>query len=254
MEAVRCGKRKPPQPMKGWIGGASVSSEIVATAIEQLGLRSLQAVYGMTEVSGTVSMSPLGAPREVAGSNRSRSVSESLEVGIFNNDGEKLGCGATGEIWVRGYPVMLGYYGDNEATRRALSPDGWFKTGDLGILDADGYLRIVGRKKEMFIVGGANAYPAEIERILQSHPEVRQAVVVGVADGRLGEVGFAFIQWKTTDTGSVPELTRFARANMADYKVPRFFEVVASFPMTSTGKIVRAELAARAAKSSLATS
>ena len=118
-------------------------------------------------------------------------------------------------------------------------PDGWFRTGDLGSMDDAGYLKITGRLKEMFIVGGTNAYPAEIERLLQAEPEVKQAVVVGVPDRRLGEVGFAFIQLHEGQALETALLTERLRARMADYKVPRFVEFVAEFPRTTTGKIQR---------------
>ena len=141
---------------------------------------------------------------------------------------------------------MQGYYRDPKATSEVMTSDGWFKTGDLGSFDGAGYLKITGRKKDMFIVGGSNAYPAEIERMLQSHPAVRQAVVVGVPDRRLGEVGFAFLELNDGSSVDAVQLGAFCRGVMADYKVPRYFEFVTEFPKTTTGKIQRATLARQA--------
>ncbi|RZL64899.1 MAG: hypothetical protein EOP81_06455, partial [Variovorax sp.] len=124
--------------------------------------------------------------------------------------------------------------------------DGWFRTGDLGVFDEAGYLKITGRLKDMFIVGGSNAYPAEIERMLQSHPQVKQAVVVGVPDRRLGEVGMAFVQLHEGEAVEAPALSAYCRERMADYKVPRHIRFVDDFPRTPTGKIQRFILAGQA--------
>ncbi|RZL60526.1 MAG: AMP-binding protein, partial [Variovorax sp.] len=124
--------------------------------------------------------------------------------------------------------------------------DGWFRTGDLGVFDEAGYLKITGRLKDMFIVGGSNAYPAEIERMLQSHPQVKQAVVVGVPDRRLGEVGMAFVQLHEGEVVEAPALSAYCRERMADYKVPRHIRFVDDFPRTPTGKIQRFVVAGQA--------
>jgi fatty-acyl-CoA synthase len=154
--------------------------------------------------------------------------------------------GEVGEVRVRGHLVMQGYYRNPQATAEAITPEGWFRTGDLGQFDVEGYLKITGRLKEMFIVGGSNAYPAEIERLLQALPEIRQAVVVGVPDRRLGEVGFAFLQLHEGATLDAAALRERCRGQMADYKVPRHVAVLPDFPRTSTGKIQRAVLQAQA--------
>jgi fatty-acyl-CoA synthase len=144
-----------------------------------------------------------------------------------------------GEVRVRGHLVMQGYYKNPQATAEVITPDGWFRTGDLGVFDDAGYLKITGRLKEMFIVGGSNAYPAEIERLLQGLPQVKQAVVVGIPDRRLGEVGVAFVQLHEGAALEPEALIRDCRALMADYKVPRHVRVVDDFPRTTTGKIQR---------------
>ena len=146
---------------------------------------------------------------------------------------------------------MLGYLDDPEATAAALSADGWLRTGDLGRSTTPGCLRIVGRIKDMFIVGGFNAYPAEIENALLRHPEVRQAAVIGIPDERLGEVGMAFVVTASGDPARAAdiaeEIKAWSRDEMANYKVPRVVEVVDALPLNATGKVAKDELRARVA-------
>jgi fatty-acyl-CoA synthase len=137
---------------------------------------------------------------------------------------------------------MKGYYRNEAATAAVIDTDGWFHTGDLGRLDDNGYLSITGRKGDMFIVGGANAYPAEIELALMEHPAIKQAYVVGVPHERLGEVGFAFVECHADRRADGPEIVDFCRERLADYKVPRFVELVDHWPLTATGKIERFRL------------
>ena len=140
---------------------------------------------------------------------------------------------------------MSHYLDDPEATASTLSADGWLKTGDLGAFDDDGRLRIVGRVKDMFIVGGFNAYPAEIENALLRHPAVRQAAVIGIPDHRLGEVGMAFVV--TSEPVSADDIIEWSRDQMANYKVPRAVEVVDELPLNATGKVMKDALRERAA-------
>lgn len=235
-----------------WIGGAPVTPDVALAVREELGLQGLLAVYGMTETTAATTFSSFEDPLEILCDNKGKPIGE-FEVGVFDPaTGRELGPDEIGEVRVRGHLVMLGYYKNPKATAEVIQPDGWFCSGDLGSIDANGYLKITGRLKEMFIVGGSNAYPAEIEKLLQAIEEIKQAVVVGVPDRRLGEVGFAFIQLhhgKTIDEG---ELIKRCRASMADYKVPRFVSFVDDFPRTTTGKIQRFVLQ-RQAKEQLAT-
>jgi fatty-acyl-CoA synthase len=229
-----------------WIGGAPVTPDVALAAKQELGLRSLQAVYGMTETTAATVFSEHDAPLEILCANKGRPIGE-FEVAVVEpRDGLALPAGQVGEVRVRGHLVMQGYYRNPQATAEAITPDGWFRTGDLGVFDEAGYLQITGRLKEMFIVGGSNAYPAEIERMLQSLPPVRQAVVVGVPDRRLGEVGFAFVQLHDGASLAPEALRAQCRAQMADYKVPRYVRFVAEFPRTSTGKIQRHVLQSQA--------
>ena len=232
-----------------WIGGATVTPDVAESAKRVLGIRALQAVYGMTETTSTTTLSDFDDPIEVVCDNKGKPIGE-FEVVVFDPDKDiAVPCGVIGEIRVRGHLVMMGYYKNPQATAEVLSSDGWFRTGDLGVFDDKGYLKITGRLKDMFIVGGSNAYPAEIERILQSHPDIKQAIVVGVPDRRLGEVGLAFIQARTDASLTENNVAEFCKGRMADYKVPRHVRFVQDFPLTSTGKIQRGELARQAVDS-----
>jgi acyl-CoA synthetase (AMP-forming)/AMP-acid ligase II len=154
--------------------------------------------------------------------------------------------GEPGEVLVRGETVMRAYLDDLEATAAAIDDENFLHTGDLGTFDADGYLRIVGRIKDMFIVGGFNAYPAEIENLLLRHPRIAQAAVIGVPDERLGEVGMAFVVLTPGEPVEPAAIIEWARAEMANYKAPRTVEILDELPVNATGKIVKDELRARA--------
>ena len=147
-----------------------------------------------------------------------------------------------GEVLVRGYNVMQGYFDDPTATAEAIDADGWLHTGDLGEFTDSGRLRIVGRKKDMFIVGGFNAYPAEIEGFLMEHPAVAQAAVIGVPDERLGQVGKAFVVRKNGREVTADDLIAWSRERMAGYKVPRSVEFLDALPLNATGKVMKDRL------------
>jgi fatty-acyl-CoA synthase len=151
-----------------------------------------------------------------------------------------LPAGETGEIEVRGWNVMRGYYKNPEETAKTFTPDGWLRTGDIGVLTADGRLRMVGRSKDVFRVGGENVAPAEVEEVLLAHPAVATAQVVGVPDARLGEVGAAFVTLKADAAATEAELVEFLRARCANFRVPRHLAIVESFDtigMTASGKV-----------------
>jgi len=231
-----------------WIGGAPVTPRIARAVKDTLHFDALQAVYGMTETMGMTTLSEFDAPIEVTCENKGKPVGD-YEVKVVDPEtGAERQVGDDGEIWVRGYLVMLGYYQNPEATREAITPDGWFRTGDLGRFDGDGYLQITGRAKEMFIVGGSNAYPAEIERFLESHPGIGQAVVCGAPHERLGEVCFAFVMLNDGTGLTSDEVIAYCRGSIADYKVPRRVQIVDDFPRTSTNKIQRYLLQQEAVK------
>jgi fatty-acyl-CoA synthase len=225
----------------GWIGGANNPPEVIDRVIGRLGMKGVLPVYGMTETTSITTIPRLDDPREVIVSGRGTPVSD-FEVKVVDvESGDELDAGQEGEVCVRGHLVMQGYYRNPEATASVIDADGWFHTGDLGDFDDKGYLAITGRKSDMFIVGGANAYPAEIEIALSELGGVKQAYVVGVPDERLGEVGFAFVE-RAADELSADDVVSFCRGRLADYKVPRFVHFVDEWPLTATGKIERFRL------------
>ncbi len=148
---------------------------------------------------------------------------------------------------MRGYNVMAGYFGDPDATADTIDDDGWLHTGDVGVFDQAGNLKITDRTKDMFMVGGFNAYPAEIENMMMTHPSVGQVAVIGVPDHRLGEVGRAYVVPRAGATVDGVELIAWCREQMANYKVPRTVEVVDSLPLNATGKVVKYVLREQAA-------
>ena len=164
---------------------------------------------------------------------------------MVDPDGNELPSGEAGEVLVRGYNVMQGYFEDPEQTAEAIDAEGWLHTGDVGVMDERGYLDITDRLKDMFIVGGFNAYPAEIEALLGAHPAIAQAAVVGVPDDRMGEVAHAFVVPVTGEQLEPAEVVAWARENMANYKAPRTVDVVGELPLNASGKVLRYELRRR---------
>ncbi len=215
----------------GVTGAADIPVELVRRIHDELPFQTLMTGYGLTE-AGNVTLSRPGDSFEDVATTAGLPC-EDVEVRIADD----------GEVLVRGYGVMQGYLDDPVATAAAIDADGWLHTGDLGTLDDAGRLRIVGRKKDMFIVGGFNAYPAEIEGFLLEHPGVAQAAVIGVPDDRLGQVGKAFIVVKDDNTAvSGDELIAWSRDRMAGFKVPRFVEFVDELPLNATGKVMKDRL------------
>jgi acyl-CoA synthetase (AMP-forming)/AMP-acid ligase II len=215
----------------GVTGAADIPVELVRRVHEELPFETLATGYGLTE-AGTVTLSRPGDSFE--------DIATTAGVAC---DGVELCIAHDGEVLVRGYTVMQGYLDDPVATAEAIEANGWLHTGDLGTLDDVGRLRIVGRKKDMFIVGGFNAYPAEIEGFLLEHPGVAQAAVIGVPDERLGQVGKAFIVVKDDKTTvSRGELIAWSRDRMAGFKVPRFVEFLHELPLNATGKVMKDRL------------
>jgi len=167
---------------------------------------------------------------------------------IVDDNGADVPANSTGEIWVRSQAVTKGYLDDPEATAKAIDAQGWLHTGDVGSLDERGYLKITDRKKDMYISGGFNCYPAEIEKLLQAHPAIEVAAVIGVPDERMGEVGKAYVILRPNAKADAPEIIAWARENMANYKVPKSIEFVADLPRNAGGKVLRDDLRAMAAK------
>ena len=222
-------------------GAADIPVDLIRRMHEDLPFQRVCTGYGLTE-AGTCTGTQPGDDPETIATTAGRAM-PGLEVRMADGDREAA-PGETGEVLVRGFSVMTGYFDDPEATDAAIDADGWLHTGDLGTMDDRGYLRIAGRIKDMFIVGGFNAYPAEIENTLLGHPDVAQAAVVGVPDERLGEVGRAFIVPQAGAALDTEELIAWCREHMANYKVPRSVVLRETLPLNATGKVMKDELLA----------
>ena len=215
-------------------GWAAAGPQTMRRIIDQLGMKGVCAAYGLSEASPNVVMSDW---RD----------SEALRVeGLaLPLPGIEVRISSEKEIQVRGWSVMRGYCNDAEQTAKAFTADGWLRTGDLGELTADGRLRMFGRLKEMFRVGGENVAPAEVEEVLLAHPAVKTAQVVGVPDERLGEVGYAFVTLRSGFSASVEEILSFVKTRSANFRVPRYLRIVEDFEsigMTASGKVQKAKL------------
>lgn len=228
-------------------GAAVVPVTLVRGMVEELGFGTVLTAYGLTESTGVVTMCRRGDPLQTVATTSGRAI-PGVEVWVAGPDGAEVPRGEVGEILVRGYTVMAGYFEDPEATAEVIDAAGWLHTGDVGVMDAAGNVTITDRTKDMFIVGGFNAYPAEIEQELLRHPGVSQVAVVGMPDTRLGEVGCAFVVPRAgRDVDALPEaLIAFARQQLANYKVPRRVVVVETLPVNAAGKVLKTELRRRA--------
>jgi len=209
-------------------GAADIPVELIRRIRGELPFQAIFTGYGLTE-AGTVTLS------------RPDDSFEAIATTVGTPcDGYEVRIAGDGEVLVRGECVMKGYLDDPAATAEAIDTDGWLHTGDLGTFDDGGRLRIVGRKKDMFIVGGFNAYPAEIEGFLLEHPRVAQVAVIGVPDERLGQVGKAFVV--RSGLVSADELVTWSRDRMAGFKVPRYVEFLDELPLNATGKVMKDQL------------
>ncbi|MET7939138.1 FadD3 family acyl-CoA ligase [Streptomyces sp. NPDC005302] len=225
-------------------GAAVVPLRLVERLRTELGVATVLTAYGLSEASGIVTMCRRGDPPEVIATTSGRAVADT-EVRVVDAAGAGAPVGTPGEVLVRGFNVMSGYFEDAAATAEVLSPDGWLRTGDVGVLDSAGNLRITDRIKDMFIVGGFNAYPAEIEQLLGLHPDVADVAVVGTPDTRLGEVGRAYVVRRPHSTLTADDLIAWSRREMANYKVPRTIDFVRELPRNASGKVVKGELRGR---------
>jgi fatty-acyl-CoA synthase len=217
-----------------WLRGgwAAAGPQTMRRIIDVLGAKQICAAYGLSEASPNVVMSDWREPEELR--------VQGLPLPL---PGVQVRISAEKEIQVRGWNVMKGYYNNPEATAKAFTEDGWLRTGDLGELTADGRLRMVGRLKDVFRVGGENVAPAEVEEVLLAHPAVETAQVIGVPDARLGEVPCAYVTLK--DSVSEQDLLEWCKTRMAGFRVPRYLRIVADFEaigMTASGKVQKARL------------
>ena len=226
-------------------GAAVVPVELINRMRTDLGFETVITGYGLTEACGVAAMCRHDDSDELISRSSGRAI-PGVEIQVVDDSGKELPRGETGELVIRGYNVMLGYFESPEQTADTIDSEGWLHTGDLGTMDSDGYIQITDRKKDMFIVGGFNAYPAEIEALLSAHPDIAQSAVIGVADDRMGEVGYGFVILKPGATCEAAELKAWARENMANYKVPTYFEIISEMPLNASGKVLKTELRQRA--------
>jgi HIP---CoA ligase len=224
----------------GTTGAATVPPVLVERIRDELGMRDIITAYGMTECVNITSCRP-GDPAETIAQTCGAAMPGNAVI-VAGEDGRELPRGETGEILVRGQGVMLGYLDDPEATAEAIDAAGWLHTGDVGTMDEAGYLRITDRKKDLYITGGFNVYPAEVEKLLAVHPAIAMVAVIGMPDDRLGEVGKAYVVLRPGAAASEAELTAWSRANMANYKIPRSFVLVDDLPRNASGKVLKTEL------------
>jgi len=231
----------------GIMAGSPCPAETMKQVIERLGMREVSICYGMTETS-PVSMQTRtddSIERRVSTVGRA---GPHLEVKIIDPlSGEAVPRGDVGELCARGYSVMLGYWGQDDKTAEAIDPDGWMHTGDLGVMDVDGYVNVTGRIKDLVIRGGENIYPREVEEFLLTHPDVLDAQVIGVPDQKYGEELMAWIRMQPgADALDAAAVRAFCSGRLAHYKIPRYVHLVDEFPMTVTGKVRKVEMRAAA--------
>jgi fatty-acyl-CoA synthase len=204
--------------------------------VDEMHMSEVTIAYGMTETSPVSFQSSVDDSLDMRVSTVGR-IQPHLEVKLVDSQGAIVPRGSSGELCTRGYSVMQGYWGDPARTAEVLDPEGWMHTGDLAVLDAQGYCNIVGRIKDMIIRGGENIYPREVEEFLFTHPKVQGVSCFGVPDARYGEALCAWIVLRPGTAATAAELRQHCEGEIAHYKIPRYFEFVEEFPMTVTGKI-----------------
>jgi acyl-CoA synthetase (AMP-forming)/AMP-acid ligase II len=219
-------------------GAAVIPVELIHRMRREFSFETIITGYGLTESTGVVTMCRPEDDPETIATTSGRAIAD-VEVRCIDKAGREVPHGEPGEVVVRGYNVMKGYFNDPVATAEAIDQEGWLHTGDVGVMDARGYLRITDRLKDMFIMGGFNCYPAEIESIMHACEAIAQVAVIGVPDERMGEVGMAFVVPAPGTQPNSESLIAWCREKMANYKVPRYVELVDALPMNATGKVTK---------------
>jgi acyl-CoA synthetase (AMP-forming)/AMP-acid ligase II len=222
-------------------GAAAVPVEMIKRMRDELNFEVILTAYGLTESTGTVTMCRAEDDPVTISTTSGRAITD-VEVRIVDENNNEVSRGLSGEIVCRGYNVMPGYFADPEATAQTIDADGWLHTGDIGVMNEHGYVTITDRLKDMFIVGGFNAYPAEIENEFMNHPAIAQVAIVGQPDERMGEVGHAFVVLRHDQRVTADDLLNWARNRMANFKVPRQITFVEVLPTNASGKVLKFEL------------
>ena len=225
-------------------GAAVVPVEMIYEMRNRLGFDTVLTAYGLTESSGNATICRRDDDPETIARTSGRALPD-VEVQVVDTEGNEVPRGEPGEIVVRGYNIMKGYLDDPEQTAETIDADGWLHTGDIGTMNERGYIAITDRVKDMFINGGFNAYPAEIEGVMLRHPDIGRVAVVGVPDARLGEVAMAFVIGRPHTEPDPAQIIAWCRTEMANYKVPRYVEIVDELPQNAAGKVLKYELRER---------
>jgi fatty-acyl-CoA synthase len=231
----------------GVMAGASCPEDIMRRVMNEMHMTEVTIGYGMTETSPISTQSKADDEVEKRVTTVGQ-VHPFVEVKIIDENDRVLPRGQQGELLTRGYSVMLGYWGDEERSHSAIDQHGWMHSGDLAVIDEDGYVSITGRLKDMIIRGGENIYPREIEEYLYTHPKIMDVQVFGIPDQKFGEEVCAWIQLKEGETCEVSEITDFCKGQIAHFKIPKFIKFVTEYPMTVTGKIQKFEMRNATAK------
>ncbi|MEO6468228.1 MAG: AMP-binding protein, partial [Acidimicrobiia bacterium] len=222
-------------------GAAAIPVELITRMRDELTFETIITGYGLTEACGIATMCRYDDDPETIATTSGRAIPD-VEVLVVDDAGNEVPRGEAGEVVIRGYNVMRGYFEDPEETAATIDPDGWLHSGDIGIMDERGYLRITDRTKDMFIVGGFNAYPAEIENLMLGNDAIAQVAVIGVPDDRMGEVGMAFVVLRPGASLTAAEIVAWCRDTMANFKAPRHVEIVDELPLNATGKVLKFQL------------
>ncbi len=231
----------------GIIAGSTCPVELMKRLIDEMGLTEIVIGYGQTECSPIDTMTAIDDPFEARVTTVGRAHTN-WEIRICREDGSTVDVGETGEVCARGYGVMQGYWNDDERTAETIDPQGWLHSGDLGEMDAEGYVRITGRIKDMIIRGGENVYPREIEEYLYTHPDIQEVQVFGVPDDHYGEQVAAWVQVRPGATLSEGGIREFCAGQITHFKIPRYIKLVDGYPMTVTGKMQKFIMRDRYAK------
>ncbi len=237
LEDASFGRRDLSSLRSGIMAGSPCPIEVMRKVVDKMGMREVTIAYGLTEASPVITQTHTDDPLEVRVSTVGRPL-PGVEVRLIDPEsGEDAGEGENGELWVRGHGVMLGYYGNGEATRQAIDEQGWLRTGDLAKRFPDGNYSITGRIKDMVCRGGENIYPREIEEFLFTHPDIEQVAVVGLPDRKYGEELCVWVLKRPQCSLGEDDVRAFCKASLAHYKVPRYVKFVEYFPQTVSGKI-----------------
>ncbi|PIE40785.1 MAG: fatty acid--CoA ligase [Gammaproteobacteria bacterium] len=222
-------------------GAAVIPVEMIHQMKDELGFETVITAYGLTESCGLVTMCRADDSAEIIATTSGRAIPD-VELRCVDSENNEVPRGEPGEICFRGYNVMKGYFENDKATEETIDSDSWLHTGDIGVMDDQGNLKITDRLKDMFITGGFNCYPAEIEKTIAAHEAVTMCAVIGIPDERMGEVAMAFIVLNPGAELDESELITWCREKMANYKVPRKIAFVKSLPLNASGKVVKPEL------------